>query len=86
MFTNAENHLALLIQDFSCAVKRILCTCLLSRKQNNSQKMNSFFGEKNAMFTEIIVMSGFKNKTVYLGKIGFENIPLYCVCLCQKDD
>lgn len=46
MFTNAENHLALLIQDFSCAVKRILCTCLLSRKQNNSQKMNSFFGEK----------------------------------------
>lgn len=44
--------------------------------------MNLFFGEKNVMFIEIIVMFGFKNKIVYFGKIGFENIFLYCVCLC----
>lgn len=61
IFTHAEYHSRLLIQDFYPAVKKnsLYLPCLLSRKQNKSLKNEFIFGEKNTMFTEIIVMSGF---------------------------
>ena len=48
IFTPAEYHSTLLIQDFDPTVKKkkkVLCTCLLSRKPNKSLKeMRSFVG------------------------------------------
>lgn len=47
-FTPAEYHSTLLIQDFDPTVKKkkkVLCTCLLSRKPNKSLKEMSSFVE-----------------------------------------
>lgn len=85
MFINGEYHSILLILVFQCVVKKLFLLAYYLGNKTSLLKNGFIFRGKNAMFTEITVMSGFKNRKVYLGNICFEQILLYCFCLCQRD-
>lgn len=66
-------------------VKKLFLFAYCLGNKTSLLKTGFIFRGGNAMFTEITVMPGFKNRTVYLGNICFEQILLHCFCLCQRD-